>query len=389
MRLIITMDNSPLNSPDWEKVLGALNNEVGEVSALNAKELILLNELLQIKASTKDFIEDPIDTEAQVNKLRERLYFGKTRFFRTHVARISVAAAALIAIASVSLYFNKSNQPIKTSSYITQQHIVPASHTATLTLANGKRIKLGNVNNGDIIEEEGIQISKLANGRIVYKIKGTSQEANSFNTLATAKGETYEVELPDGSKVWLNATSSLTYPTSLMQNRKRSVKLDGEAYFEIAKDKAHPFIVQSKGQEIEVLGTHFNVNAYADEPSIKTTLVEGKVKIKDANNHEYQLVPGMQASVAATETKIYKVDTDIATAWKNGDFDFESMPLSMVMRQISRWYNVEVRFNSSVKDITLGGSISRNRNLHEVLEILETTGLVRFKLEGRRITVMP
>ena len=215
MRLVSTMDNSPLNSPDWEKVLSALNNEVGEVSGLNAEELILLNELLQIKASTKDFIEDPIDTEAQVNKLRDRLYFGKTRFFRTRVARISVAAAALIAIASVSLYFNKSNQTTITSSYTTQQHIVPASHTATLILANGKRIKLGNVNNGDIIEEGGIQISKLANGRIVYKIKGTAQEANSFNTLATGNGETYELELPDGSKVWLNAASSLTYPKVL------------------------------------------------------------------------------------------------------------------------------------------------------------------------------
>lgn len=204
-----------------------------------------------------------------------------------------------------------------------------------------------------------------------------------FNTMRTPRGGEYRLQLPDGSKVWLNAASSITYP-NIFTGDTRSVEITGEAYFEVAKDAARPFKVQAGNMKVEVLGTHFNINAYPGEPVIKTTLLEGAVRIQDA-----VLKPGQQASLAATGQ--FRVEDDVETeevmAWKNGFFQFNDADMPTVMRQLENWYDITVAYEGRVPKRSFGGAIQRSLPLSKVLDILEENN-VRFKIEGRNITVM-
>jgi ferric-dicitrate binding protein FerR (iron transport regulator) len=194
------------------------------------------------------------------------------------------------------------------------------------------------------------------------------------------------VVLPDGSKVFLNAASSLTYPISFVALRERRVELKGEAYFEVAKDKNHPFIVKTQNQEIKVLGTHFNINSYADEPLTKTTLVEGSVLVK-ASGIQQILKPGSQAINGYDGLRIVEANMDEVLAWKNGYFMFDSESIESVMRKISRWYNIDVAFKGNVSKDKFGGTVSRFANVSQVLRKLEYTNKVHFIIEEGRITV--
>jgi transmembrane sensor len=207
--------------------------------------------------------------------------------------------------------------------------------------------------------------------------------------LSTAKGETYQLRLADGSKVWLNAASSLTYTASLNGNGERRVKLDGEAYFEVAKDKNHPFIVETAKQQVQVLGTHFNINSYADEPMVTTTLLEGSVKVSHLTSHVSQLLkPGQQALNKNDHITVINANMEQVMDWKQGDFYLNHVDFKTAMRKIARWYNVDVVYDASVSDATeSGGWISRNNKLSEVLQSIEAAGQVHFKVEGRKITV--
>lgn len=306
----------------------------------------------------------------------------KNKSIRLWPRVVAAAAAIFLIVLGITFFSYQRQQPTLV------QDVLPGRVGATLTLANGKKITLSEATTGEIAKESGISVTKSADGQLVYEIKETDKLAGGTNTLSTSKGETYILTLPDKSKVWLNAASSLTYSAGINKDGLRKVKLDGEAYFEIAKDKKHPFIVQTATQQVEVLGTHFNVNSYSNEPDVRTTLLEGIVKVSTGKTGSV-LKPNQQAILIDHKITVKSVNAEDEIAWKDGVFLFQDEPLANIMRRISRWYNVDVVFADGVNQNQLyGGGISRYNNVSTVLEMLESTKDVRFKIEGRRIFVM-
>ncbi|MFA6275785.1 MAG: FecR domain-containing protein [Pedobacter sp.] len=302
-------------------------------------------------------------------------------------SRIAVAASILV-IASLGLYFYGSKYANDNQNQLAYQNdIAPGKNGATLTLANGQKILIKDALAGNIATQSGVKISKTADGQIIYEITNDNLGEIAYNTLSTTRGEQTQVRLPDGTLVFLNAESSLKYPTSFLKSNKRQVSLTGEGYFEVAKDKDHPFIVNSKGQNVEVLGTHFNINAYSDEPTIKTTLLEGSVMLSTSLQKEI-LKPNEQAVMNGDRINIRTVDTEEIVAWKNNEFLFKNDDFRTNMRKIARWYNVEVFYEGDAPDkLRLGGFSSRSRNISEILKLMEKTGEVHFRIEGRKVHV--
>jgi len=287
------------------------------------------------------------------------------------------AAASIVLCVSFGGYYFLHKHPSGQTTY--KNDIAPGLSQATLTLANGQKILLikGLYKN----LAQGATAIQINNG-ITYTTGITAKAgvASIYNTLSTAAGEQspYPLLLADGTKVWLNAESSITFPTAFNGN-ERIVKVTGEALFEVAHNARQPFKVQTENQTIEDIGTVFDVNAYADEPATKTTLVEGKVKVNNL-----LLEPGQQSDGSHIEA----VNTKRYIAWKSGDFYFENDDIQTVMRQLSRWYNIDVKYEGHVTTEGFNGQISRNKNISAILNILENTKGVHFKIEGRRITVI-
>lgn len=310
---------------------------------------------------------------------------------------VAAAAIAVIIFGAGLFYYNiknsKDNYPISQQS---ANDISPGKQGATLTLSSGKKIRLADMQNGQF-EEAGTIITKSTKGELVYEIKSADDGVGGrTNTLSTANGETYSVRLPDGTLVHLNSASTLTYPTNIKAYAKRIVELRGEAFFQVAKDKAHPFLVRSANQEVEVLGTAFNITSYADDPLVKTTLLEGVINITNLTAAEgtamrnVLLQPGHQAVLGASnQFVVQQVDPNEAIAWKNGKFVFDNEDLGNIMRRLARWYNVEIVYQGDVRQRTFTGSISRHEHISSVLEKISYTQDVHFNIEGRRITVMP
>jgi len=309
--------------------------------------------------------------------------------------------AAIAAIITFSLllrsrFFNDDN---RTNLIAAAQDIAPGTNKATLTLASGRKIVLSAALNGALASESGVRISKTADGEITYEtVDNDLTEQRGMNMLSTDRGETYRVRLPDGSLVWLNAASSLTYPASFTGLKSRKVKMSGEAYFEIQKDEAKPFIVETNGQDVTVLGTHFNIKAYKDEPDVITTLQEGSVRVdfeaaawnskgKIRYKDEIVLSPGQQSLLRGESISISKANLEENTAWKTGDFIFTEITIERIMRDIARWYNIEVVYEGSIPTGTFSGNVSRSKNISQILQALEATRLVHFKVEGRRVYV--
>ena len=303
---------------------------------------------------------------------------------------ISVAAAIII-IAAAGLFFYSPNKNAEQPAKLTiKKDIAPGGNKAILTLSNGKKISLTDASNGQLAENSGIRITKTADGQLIYTVLGESRDLNpKHNTIETPKGGQYQVILPDGSKVWLNAASSLRYPVSFEPLSKRQVELSGEAYFEVAKDKTRPFLVSTNGQEVEVLGTHFNINGYADEPSVKTTLLEGSIKVLNRISDNSQLLqPGQQSTITGNTTTVSDVDIQEVIAWKNGHFRFDDENLEGIMRKISRWYDIDVVWQDpSAKNERFAAVTSRFNNVSKLLRMLEQTGDVKFEIEGRKIRI--
>lgn len=299
------------------------------------------------------------------------------------------AVAAVLTIVCTGVYFNYRSAKLPDAVKVEaqeKQDVKPGEFGATLMMANGRKINLADVSKGEIGRESGIIITKTEDGRLVYEIDENVYDPNALNTLSTARGETYQVLLPDGSLVYLNAASSLTYTAALMQNGKRVVKLIGEGYFEVAKDKLHPFIVKTSRQEIEVLGTHFNISSYADDAVEKTTLLEGSVKLSALGNSKV-LKPGQQARLYDGKIQINETDTDLAVAWKNNEFVVESENIETIMKMIGRWYNVEVVYIGEKTNQRFSGKVSRFDKISKVLEIVESTGEARFEVKERTVYV--
>lgn len=302
------------------------------------------------------------------------------------------AAAAVAIILSVGgLYFfkrEKSVPEIASQAKRFKNDVNPGGNKAMLTLADGTEISLDDVANGKVAQQSGMEISKTADGQLVYNTSKAvaADKIPQYNTISTPKGGQYQVNLPDGTRVWLNAASKLKFPSSFVQLKDRKVELSGEAYFEVTKDKKRPFIVAASGQQVEVLGTHFNVNAYPGAAVDKTTLLEGSVKLtKQAK--DYMLKPGQQATVGTT-VQIAEVDTEEVVAWKNGNFIFVDNNIKTIMEMLERWYDIEVVYEGKQTNIGFNAEISREKSLIQVLKALEKTGNVKFKIEGRRVVVM-
>jgi ferric-dicitrate binding protein FerR (iron transport regulator) len=267
--------------------------------------------------------------------------------------------------------------------------IKPGTTTAVLTLANGTNIVLDKAENGVVAKSGNTAIKKLKNGLLAYTHNGTAApaDANALNTITIPRGGQYTVTLPDGTNVWLNSESSLTYPVAF-NGADRSVTLKGEAYFEVAKNKQLPFIVRTPQVNVKVLGTHFNVNAYEDDNDVKTTLLEGSVNLSNQATSA-MLVPGQQG-ISGANSKIItrKANINQVMAWKAGYFIFRDSNIHQIMKQISRWYDVEIEYKGDSSTKTFGGTYAKNKDINELLKGLELTGLVHFKIEGRRIIVM-
>jgi len=283
-----------------------------------------------------------------------------------------------------SLTIVKSKNPYKND-------VLPGNNKAILTLSNGKRIVLNNTQNGIITKQGLATVNKTSNGQLVYVapiLANNPDNSITFNTVTTPRGGQYQVTLPDGTNVWLNAASSLRFPTAFVGN-ERNVELTGEGYFEVAKNKEKPFKVRVNNVVVEVLGTHFNIMAYDNEPAIKTTLLEGSVKIKKDAAHAL-LVPGQQALAFRDNDllQIKKADLEETMAWKNGNFIFHEENIQDIMRKVARWYDVDVVYQGNVKNKDFGGSVSRSSNISELLQNLELTKTIHFKVDGRRVTVM-
>ncbi|WP_316812295.1 FecR family protein [Pedobacter heparinus] len=300
--------------------------------------------------------------------------------------RIAVAVALVTFIFGALLYYPGINQE-HTNQLVYKNDVAPGASGATLTLSNGKKIRLSDMKNGEVAKEAGVMITKSENGEVVYEMKDGSGEAGKLNTLSTANGETYKLRLPDGSYVWLNSASSLTYSSRLVENGKRMVKLQGEGYFEITKDKSHPFVVTTDKQNVEVLGTHFNINSYPNEATVATTLIEGAVSVILGNLRQV-IKPGEQAVNNGNSILVNEVNVVNVIDWKDGDFNLDELDFRVAMRKIARWYNVDVVYEASVpQHIKSGGWISRNRTLSAVLKHIESSDQVRFKVEGRKVYV--
>lgn len=300
-----------------------------------------------------------------------------------------MAAVATIVFIGISVYMlqHQLNLTASDPQYSKKNEISPGTSGGTLTLANGKKISLSSIDDGQVTDETGVTITKSADGELIYQLKADANSTSGENTLTTANGQTYQIRLPDGSKVWLNAGSSLTYSPTLLQGGKRLVKLRGEAYFEVVKDKLKPFVVQTSLQETEVLGTLFNINAYANEPMTKTTLLEGSIKVKSLAG-EKLVKPGQQATTNGTHIQIAVVDVERIIDWKSGDFNLNHVDFKEAMRKIARWYDVDIIYEDAIPDdMESGGWISRDRPLTQVLKSIESSGMVKFKIDGRKIYV--
>lgn len=325
------------------------------------------------------------DETAQRNRMYSRIQFRdkpeRAKSFKIY--RWAIAASITILMCLGIFIFQKNNDSHTPVQYASD---IPAGkNQAFLILANGKKIALNAAANGQLAEQAGSTVIKKEDGQLVYHFTDNQSSSVEENTIETPLGGQYSIVLPDQTQVWLNSGSSITFPTSFASAKNRNIKLSGEAYFEVAHDSRKPFIVNAGKQEVKVLGTHFNVKAYADEPAIKTTLAQGSILL----NNELLLHPGEQAINNQQGITVEPVDAEYAMAWKEGKFRFHNQPVKELMRDVARWYNVEVVYRGNMQDKEFSGVVSRFDNVSKILNVLESTNTVHFQIEGRRIIVMP
>jgi len=307
------------------------------------------------------------------------------------VWRYVAAASVIIAISTAGYFFLNSKQqtniPVAAAKEM-KHDALPGGNKATLTLADGSVIVLDSSANGDLAQQGNTKVIKLDSGMLAYNAGSVNISEVLYNTISTPRGGQYQVVLPDGTKVWLNAASSLRFPTAFTGN-ERDVTLTGEGYFEVVHNPAKPFHVITGSTEVEVLGTHFNIMAYPDEAVIKTTLLEGSVKVTSPTKTA-MLKPGQQANInkSGAIRLIPNADTEEAVGWKDGLFKLHETDIPEIMRQVARWYDVEIVYEGAVPGGSISGDISRNMNLSKVLKVLELSG-VHCRIEDKKMYVAP
>jgi transmembrane sensor len=299
------------------------------------------------------------------------------------------AAASILFLLGIAVFFLQNKNVNSTSPVNYLSDVAPGGNRAILTLGNGRQINLTGAKNGQLAKSGTISINKTADGNITYQsgAEQASIDKVEYNTMSTPVGGQYHLILGDGTGVWLNAASSISYPTAFT-GAERKVEVTGEVYFEVAHNAAKPFRVIANQQVVEVLGTHFNINAYTSEVSTKTTLLEGSVKVF-AGNTSVTIKPGQQSVIRDGHLSVNPVvDLDEAVAWKNGYFKFKDENIASVMRKLSRWYNIELQYKGKASAEGFNGTISRSKNISQVLSMLERTKAVHFKIDGRRVEVI-
>lgn len=350
----------------------------------------------KIAATKLVYLHEPIEEEQDVIALETRR--GLITF-----PRVAAAVFILLAAGFCFLFSHPSKQKLvaKVSSSVPhhKKEIVPGGNKAVLTLADGSTIILDSTGSGALAVQGNTKVIKSADGQLIYDASGSNKNQQvGYNTLSTPRAAQYQLILPDGTKVWLNAASSIRYPTAFV-GKERVVEITGEAYFEVAKVKTlntepgsvrkstpMPFRVKVKNMEVEVLGTHFNVNAYDEEQTINTTLLEGSVKLRKGGK-EVLIKPGERAKLNTSGSfKVEEANVNEVVAWKNGLFQFENASLNTVLRQIARWYDVEVVYERDVSADRFQGKLFRNTDINQLLKILELSG-AQFKIEGKKIIV--
>ncbi len=318
------------------------------------------------------------------------------KMFRSKVLRWAAAAVLIFSIAGTSFYFlNKKKTGNSQLPPVAAVKIVPGGNKAVLTLADGSQVILDSTADGLIRNQGNTKVIKLEEGKLAYQASASANAAKPvYNKITTPRGGQYKITLPDGTDVWLNSASSITFPT-VFNGNERLVKITGEAYFEVkpipSKEKKGkiPFIVEAADNRITVLGTHFNVNAYSDEGAVRTTLAEGSVKVSRGNSST-MIKPGEQAMLANGETnfKIIHPDMEEVLAWKNGKFLFRNANAQSIMRQLSRWYDVDINYKDDLSKIIFSGGISRKDRIEKLIELLELDGRMKLVLTGRELTIM-
>jgi len=382
---------------------------------LSNEESEELNEFLSQSDANREFFNE-LTNQARINEDLEEFYKTDHKvvwesvvkanpelkkgtvisFFRPTVKY----AAAVILIAALGTYWvlrHNTNRSVASTDTKQQQiikDVEPGKYKAKLTLDDGSTLILDSAKNGRLVQMDGINVLNK-DGKLIYEKSGETNKV-LYNTLSTSKAQTYATVLSDGTKVWLNASSAIRYPVAF-NGELRKVEITGEAYFEVApsvgKNGKRPFLVAVNGMEVEVLGTHFNINSYAEEPAMKTTLLEGKVRVRSAANNEQTILqPGDQAQFSTgtkTLTKTKDVDVDAEVAWRFGMFQFNNADLKTVMRQLERWYDVQVVYQGDVgDDFEFLGKIPRDMNLLQVLTVLQKVN-VHFTIDGKKIIVTP
>lgn len=372
----------------YEKYISGAASPEEELLLLQYRDNFLLKDEMQSNLSLEDeFIKNRILKRIDMTIGQQEKTTFKLKWW--------IAAAAISAcLLTIGILLFKQQQPeqliVVNQPASKSKLIKPGSNMAILTLSDGSEVILNDAKNGEIANSAQVSIKKIKNGLLSYAPtdKADKNDVNAINTITIPRGGKYTVTLPDGTTVWLNSESSLTYPVAF-KGQQRKVKLKGEAYFEVAKNKQMPFVVETNKMTANVLGTHFNINSYQDNPDIKTTLLEGSVRISNERS-SVVLIPGEQAIAGHSGSNIRtrKADTDQVIAWKNGYFIFRDDNIREVMNQISRWYDVEVEYRGNMQHKNFGGIYSKNKDINELLQGLELTGNIHFKIEGRRIIVM-
>ncbi|MBX3255843.1 MAG: FecR domain-containing protein [Chitinophagaceae bacterium] len=380
------------------------------------EEKALLHQWYDSWQDDEEFIS--VDTPQSPETIRERILLHlqqsmqqnastpPVRSIKRNRYSIVAAAAVMLLLAAGTAYYTyvqRAEKPVADVPKAIQTDAAPGGNKAMLTLSDGATIMLDSAADGNLSQQGATEIVKTKDGQLVYNI---SAEANKYhaadvlyNKISTPRGGQYQLTLPDGTRVWLNAASSLRYPTTFT-GAERKVELTGEAYFEVTHASRQgsgadlPFIVQTGNMDVKVLGTHFNINAYEDEADIKTTLLEGSVDIITRQNtvQTLRLLPGQQSQWSYNSgimNLVKDADIEQATAWKNGLFKFNSSDLAKIMRQVSRWYDVDIIYEGNVKEETFSGDIPRKEYASEVFRMLEMTKTVTFTIENKTVTIKP
>ncbi|WEK18404.1 MAG: DUF4974 domain-containing protein [Candidatus Pedobacter colombiensis] len=409
-----------MNDPRTSELLEKYRN-----NTLTEQERLDLYSWYSEDRESQDFFPDIDILEKGVLGLDNELSLGAFSPMQKKMAKnrrnwfgmIAIAAAVAIVMGVTTLLTLKEVPLPKNYA----NDVKPGSNKATLTLANGKTINLSDAKNGELAQDQGVKIVKAADGQLLFEfkpdaIKATSpQQTDSFsglvseasrvkdapglNCVVTPRGGQYHIALPDGTNVWINSGSTLRFPSTFWETPERRVYLKGEAYFEVKQVKSLlnekrrarkiPFIIQTDKQEVTVLGTHFNINSYDDEPNIKTTLLEGLVKVSSAGGGDAILKAGQQAVNNGSSIQVATVDTEMAVAWKNGEFMFRNETLASIMRKIARWYDVEIIFeNKQIGNELFGGTITKYGKLSQVLCVLESTSDIKFKIQNKKVIVL-